>query len=222
MKPLYAMMVDLSDTCCLIVGGGMVAERKMKALLEANANIIVVSPSATAGIQKCALHNQITWHQRAYLPTDVEGCKLVIAATNEKGTNKQVYLDATNRDLWINVVDDLTLCNFTVPSVVQRGNLQISVSTNGTSPSLAKRIKAELEEMYGEDYAFYLSLMEGIRVIVKRDVTDEKQRSRIFAELSSSYWIESFRDNPLYALKRLQQWIEEEKGRDEIEKSHCG
>lgn len=222
MKPFYAMMVDLTDKSCLIVGGGMVAERKINALLEANASVIVVSPSVTTGIQKYTLQNRITWHPRCYLSGDGEGCSLVIAATNLKEINRQVYLDATKRNQWINVVDDPKLCNFTVPSVMRRGNLQISVSTQGTSPSLAKRIKAELEEIYGDDYGFYLSLMEGIRVIVKRDLSDVKQRSAILRELSSPHWIESFRDNPLSALKRLQQWIDEKKGERGNEKSYCG
>lgn len=221
MEKYYAMMVDLTGRRCLIVGGGVVAERKMKSLIEAKANVMIVSPVVTPAIQKSALNNEVTWQPREYTLADGEGCMLVIAATNSQEVNEHVYRDAMKRDQWINVVDNAELCNFTLPSVVRRGNLQISISTSGTSPSLAKRIKAELEESYGEDYAFYLSIMEGIRIIVKRDIANKKKRSEILTELSSPYWLRSFRENPLAALKRLQQWIEEQKGGVGNERVQC-
>lgn len=196
MKPLYAMMVDITGRRCLVVGGGPVAERKAAALLEAGALVKVVSPSATPLIQKWALLGRVEWKNRPYAPTDGIGCFLVIAATDDNQTNEAIYRDAKERGQWINVVDQPELCNFTVPSTVKRGPLQIAISTGGASPSLAKKIRQDLEKSFGEEYERYLGLLQEMREKVRAEVKDPRLRYSLMKELVSDEWLIECRRDP--------------------------
>ena len=143
----YAMMIDLRGKPCLVVGGGKVAGRKVKTLIDAGAHVKVVSPAITPMIKYWALSRKVEWFARPYQQEDGAGQFLVVAATDDPGVNRTVYCHAKMRDQWINVVDQPGLCNFTIPAVLTRGKLQIAISTQGASPSVAKKIRRELEGM---------------------------------------------------------------------------
>ncbi|TCS96527.1 precorrin-2 dehydrogenase/sirohydrochlorin ferrochelatase family protein [Hazenella coriacea] len=210
MKHYYPMMVDLSARRCLVVGGGVVAERKVLSLVEAKADVIVVSPQVTSRLEQLALVGQIRWICRPYQSEDGLDSFLVIAATDRQEVNVEVHQDASQRRQWINVVDRPDLCNFTVPSSVKRGKLQISISTSGASPSLAKKIRHELEDVYGDEYHLYLDLMQEVREWIQREVPDHKRRAQLMKELVSDEWIERCRTHPNEVRMMMFYWIDQQ------------
>lgn len=209
MTQRYAMMVDLKRRPCLVVGGGRVAERKAKSLIESGAHVKLVSPTATPRIKEWAFAGTIDWINRTYREEDNDNQFLVIAATNNKNVNRQVHQAAILRKQWVNVADQPELCNFTVPATVRRGNLQIHISTNGACPAVTKKIRCELEEIYGGEYELYLDLMQEIRKIIQVKVTDDRLRYRLLKELVSEQWVRLCREEPTEARDKMLNWLEE-------------
>lgn len=209
MSQRYAMMVDLKRRPCLVVGGGRVAERKAKSLIESGAHVKLVSPTATPRIREWAFAGEIDWLNRTYRKEDNDNQFLVIAATNDKNVNRQVHQAAILRKQWVNVADQPELCNFTVPATVRRGNLQIHISTNGACPAVTKKIRCELEEIYGGEYELYLDLMQEIRKIIQMKVTDNRLRYQLLKELVSEQWIRLCREEPTEARDKMLNWLEE-------------
>lgn len=209
MTQRYAMMVDLKRRPCLVVGGGRVAERKAKSLIDSGAHVKLVSPTATPRIKEWAFAGTIDWINRTYREEDNDNQFLVIAATNNKNVNRQVHQAAILRKQWVNVADQPELCNFTVPATVRRGNLQIHISTNGACPAVTKKIRCELEEIYGGEYELYLDLMQEIRKIIQVKVTDDRLRYRLLKELVSEQWVRLCREEPTEARDKMLNWLEE-------------
>jgi precorrin-2 dehydrogenase / sirohydrochlorin ferrochelatase len=209
MRHYYAMMVDLSGCACLIIGGGAVAERKASSLLQAGAKVVIVSPTVTPLLEGWAEQGRVEWRPRSYRTEDGKNCALVIAATNHLKINRLIYQDAKARGQWINVVDQPELCNFAVPATIPRGKLQISVSTGGASPMLAKKIRRELEGKYGKEYELYLDLMQEVRYRLQQEVKDLRLRYHLFKELTSDRWIDHCRTHPEQVREWIWQWIDQ-------------
>jgi len=154
MNNLFPAFLKLAGGPCLVVGGGAVAERKIRGLLASGAAVTVVAPEITPTIAGWASEGRIRLHKRPYRQGDVAGCLLAIAATNQRAVNRQVYQEAREQNILVNVVDDPPLCSFFYPAIYQDGDLKIAVSTNGKSPALAKRIrdriKGQIEGQYGQ------------------------------------------------------------------------
>lgn len=208
MRQPYAMMIDLRGKPCLVVGGGKVAGRKVKTLIDAGAHVKVVSPAITPMIKYWALSRKVEWFARPYQQEDGAGQFLVVAATDDPGVNRTVYCHAKMRDQWINVVDQPGLCNFTIPAVLTRGKLQIAISTQGASPSVAKKIRRELEDAYGEEYELYLDLVQEMRQKIQAQVTEKRIRYQLYKELASDRWIEACRRNPDGVHREMAEWLE--------------
>ncbi|MCH5584666.1 bifunctional precorrin-2 dehydrogenase/sirohydrochlorin ferrochelatase [Shimazuella sp. AN120528] len=204
----YPMMVDLQEKNVLVVGGGKVAERKIRSLLPTGANIMVVSPTITDEIRRLAKQKRIQLQLREYQSPDGNDCFFVIAATNQALVNLQIYEDAQKRNQWINVVDQPSLCNFTVPSVFKRGKLTISVSTEGASPSLSKQIRHDLESQFGDEYALLLEITQEIRSKLQWEIDDSQTRYRLMKELVNDRWIEVCRLRPQSARSEMLDWID--------------
>lgn len=156
-------LTNLHRVLCVVIGGGNVAERKVSSLLEAGASIKVVSPRLTTGLQQLADRGQLDYISREYQSGDLDGAFLAIAATGDPATNRAVAGEAAARRTLINVVDDLQLCNFTVPATLSRGALTISVSTGGKSPALAAHVKKQIEDMWGPEYAGFAEILGDLR-----------------------------------------------------------
>lgn len=186
MHHLFPINLNLRDRKCLVVGGGSVAERKVRGLLQCGADIWVVSPELTEYLQKLAEEDAINVVNRQYTTDDLHGCSLVISAVDDSAVNSRVADDCFERNIPVNVVDDPARCSFTVPSVLRRGSLCVTVSTDGKSPLLARKIRERLEELFGEEYAEFLDLMGEIRSRVLRDVPDRETRRKIFGCLIDS------------------------------------
>jgi precorrin-2 dehydrogenase/sirohydrochlorin ferrochelatase len=179
-------LVGLADRRCVVVGGGEVAQRKVESLLEAGAErVVVISPRLTHKLKMLRQANRIEHRPRGYRQGDLEGAFVVIAATGDPDVNRDVWQEAQERRLLINVVDDPHHCNFFVPSVVRRGDLTISISTGGQDPALSARLRQELEPRFGREYAAFLEIAGALRDRVGRELSG-RARSRFWYALSDS------------------------------------
>src|SRR5262249_3195548 len=151
--PFYIACLRLTGRRCVVVGGGDVGLEKVEGLLACDADVTLIAPDAIAPLRELAQEGSIGWEQRPYATGDLEATFMVIAATSETGVNIPVFEDAERRAMLVNVVDVPPLCNFILPAIVRQGPLAIAISTAGASPALAKRLKREIGEAYGEPYA---------------------------------------------------------------------
>lgn len=172
----YPINLNIKDKKCVVIGGGIIATRKIKSLLAAQAQVFVISPQVTSIIQTLIDNQKINYIARDYQAGDIKGCFLVICATNNKAVNKMIAEEAESLGLLFNVIDDSTDSNFTVPAVIRRNDLLLTVSTNGKSPAVAKQIKAELSLIYGEEYGYFLNLIAKYRQELKTKVKTSKER----------------------------------------------
>jgi precorrin-2 dehydrogenase/sirohydrochlorin ferrochelatase len=205
----YAILLDLDGKGCVIVGGGRVAERKIAALLEANAYVTVISPEVTPVISKWMEQGQLKGILDVYDSQYSMEAFLVIAATDSAEVNERVYIDAIARGQLINRVDCQEQSNFIVPALVRRGKLSIAVSTSGASPSLAAEIRQKLEHEYGEEYELYVNFLGELRSLVQEQVKDSQERKRILKEVLELDVLASIRDGSFNKEQFLEQLLEE-------------
>ncbi len=192
MPAYYPIYLDIKDKRCVVVGGGEVAYRKALVLKEAGAEVIVIAPEF---YEKFSAEKDVALLRQGYSGECLQGAFLVIAATNDKEINQKIWEDAQRHGLLVNVVDQPELCNFIVPSVVNRGELQISISTGGASPALAKRIRQELESLFGPEYSELTQLLSKLRPMVISSIKDEDKRRQVFGLLSSPKILTTIRQN---------------------------
>jgi len=176
---LFPIFLKLSGRACLVVGAGRIALSKIESLIHAGANVHVLAPKALPEIQRLAREGAVRWTQRKYEVGDASGAFLVIAATDIAEINHSVYREAFHLGILCNVVDDPPYCDFYFPSVVQRGPLQIAISTEGESPAVAHRLRRELDAALPADLGPWLQEMGRLR----REVRAEHEASRERTEL---------------------------------------
>ncbi len=160
---LFPIFLKLDGRPCLIVGAGNVALEKISSLLQAGASIRVVAPAACEAVEKLFAESQITLERRSFEEADLEGQTLVVTATNSKDVNRAVFLASQRRGLLCNSVDDPPNCDYYFASIVQRGSLQIAISTTGESPALAQRLRREIDAQLPNDMARWLKDLGGLR-----------------------------------------------------------
>jgi precorrin-2 dehydrogenase/sirohydrochlorin ferrochelatase len=194
----YPVMIRLQGKKAVVVGGGRVAERKVGALLEADADVTVISPTLTAVLSDWAAVGFVTWQKKEFEPGDTAGAFLVIAATNNSELNQLVRQSVPMHTL-ISVVDDPEHSTFLVPSYFRKGRLTVCVSTSGSSPSLAKKIKEELAAQLDDTYEEYAEFLYRCRQIIKQEVPDSQKRQAILAKLL---------EEPFVRLSRTKQYGE--------------
>jgi siroheme synthase-like protein len=183
----YPLFLDLTGKICVVVGGGRVADRKARALLVSGARLRVVSPHMGKSIR--ALHDtqKIELIERVYEPRDLKGATLVFAATNDVQTNLRVSQDARKKQIPVNVADSPDLCDFIVPAVVRQGPIVIAISTSGTVPMLARRLREEIERQLPKDLARYALKVGKLRKLLMERVGDRKKRQKILKEISAAH-----------------------------------
>ena len=186
----YPAYLDLRDRPCLVIGGGAVAERKALSLLEAGAEVTVVSPVLTPKLKELSVSGKITHRQKNFDEQDLSGEFLAIAATDSSEVNIQAAHACKKRHMLVNVAAPPEESTFIVPSVLERGELLIAVSTSGASPALSQKIRRELEHRYGPEYELFLGKLSALRARVLEEVPDEQERGRIFHALVDSDAIE--------------------------------
>jgi precorrin-2 dehydrogenase/sirohydrochlorin ferrochelatase len=171
------MFLKLAGRLCLVVGAGSVAESKIEGLLPTGARIRVVAPQATPGIAAWAAQGRLSWEQRKFQTADLDGAFLVISATSSPQVNAAVFRAAEARGVLCNAVDEPERCHFYYPAVVRRGRLQIAISTGGLSPSLARRLRIELEKRFGPEYGPWLEwLGEARRALLAKPLPPPRRR----------------------------------------------
>ncbi len=180
----YPIFLEVQGRVCLVAGGGAVAERKVRALLTQGAAVRVVSPTLTPTLAAEAAAGRLTHRNRPFAPADLEGAFLAFAATDDPVANAAVAAAAEAARVPVNVADDPSRSTFLVPSTFQRGEVTVAVSTGGASPALAKRLRTELEEKVGEEYAALARLLGEARREVLRRVPDPRQRQNLFSRLT--------------------------------------
>lgn len=163
MKTYPICLINLFEKRVVVIGGGQVALRKVRGLLEAGATIELISPEVDEELVELSRKGELILEQRDYQKGDLKGAFLVIAATDDTNVNHAAWEEAQQVGCLINVVDDPVHCNFILPALVRRGDLSIAVSTGGASPALARRIREELETEYGPDYGDLTALLGEVR-----------------------------------------------------------
>jgi precorrin-2 dehydrogenase/sirohydrochlorin ferrochelatase len=178
--PFYIACLKLTGRRCLVVGGGDIGLEKVEGLLACDGNVVLVAPDAHPALQDLAAEGSIEWLRREYRPEDLEGTFMVIAATDDSEINIGVYRDAERRAMLVNVVDVPPLCNFILPAILRTGPLAIAISTAGASPALAKRMKREVGELFGEEYARLAVLLNEVRGWAKGTLPTYQDRKAFF------------------------------------------
>jgi precorrin-2 dehydrogenase / sirohydrochlorin ferrochelatase len=181
--PFYIACLKLSSRKCLVVGGGEIGLEKVEGLLACDAEVTLVAPAANDELRALAAEGSITWQQREYAPTDLEGTFMVIACTDDTEVNIRVFDDAEKRAMLVNIVDVPPLCNFILPAIVRTGPLAIAISTAGASPALAKRMKREVSELFGEEYARLAIMLNDARGWAKGTLPTYQDRKLFFESI---------------------------------------
>src|SRR4051794_1951996 len=163
MTTYYPVCLDLRDRPCVVIGGGSVAARKVTGLLDCGARVTIVAPALAPALETLAQQGQIKIHRRPYAEGDLAGAALAIAATDARDVNARVAAEARARGVWLNAADDSEHCDFILPAVIRRGDLQIAISTGGRSPALARRVREDLEQRLPAGYADLLPLLADLR-----------------------------------------------------------
>lgn len=182
---LFPIFLKLQGRLVIVIGGGIVAEGKIPGLLAAGAHVRVVSPSITPAIAEQVRKREIDWLPKTFAPDDLSGAHLVIAATSAPGVNETVFREAESRGLLCNAVDDIEHCHFYYGSIVQRGDLQIAISTSGKSPALAQRLRKELEAQFGSEYEVWLEWLGAIREFLRASNSDADSNKTLLHHLAS-------------------------------------
>jgi precorrin-2 dehydrogenase/sirohydrochlorin ferrochelatase len=170
----------------VVVGGGPVAERKVRRLLEAKAAVTVVSPVVTGPLRRMAATGRLVLQSRPVCAADLRGAFLVFAATDDPAVNRRVAETAVRRGALVNVADDPAACSFLVPAIVRRGELTVAVSTGGGSPALAKRLRERLEATLGPEYDAFLAALRELRRRARRVIPDSRARQGLYRRAVAS------------------------------------
>lgn len=191
-----------------MVGGGVVALRKVEGLLRCGAEVVVISPELSPELAARVRERRVEHQPREFRAEDLEGAFLVVAATDEASVNAQVFEEAERRGLLVNAVDDPERCNFIVPSTIQRGPITVAIATGGASPALARHLREHLERSVGPEYGALAALMGELRAEVKRVHADEAARRRVWQRILDSEVIDLLREGrPEAARERARQCI---------------
>jgi siroheme synthase-like protein len=189
---LFPIFVKLLGRLVVVVGGGEIAAGKIEGVLRAGARVRVIAPEIHASFAEPIRSRKIEWLPRKYAAGDLDGATLVIAATSAPGVNASVFREAEARGILCNAVDDIDNCHFYYGSIVQRGDLQIAISTNGKSPALAQRLRQELEQQFGPEYEVWLEWLGAARELLRASDGGTETNKQMLHQLASKPMYERF------------------------------
>lgn len=185
-KPYYPVFLDLEGRLCVVIGGGPVAEGKVLGLLESGARILVVAPNLTPALAELDRKGRFERRERTYRQGDLKGAFLAIAATNDRAVHERVAAEAKQRNVLLNVVDDVPLCQFIAPSIARKGDLTVAVSTGGAAPVLAVRLRQQIEKLLRPEHARFLEIAATLRQPLARRYPDFAERRDLWYRLVDS------------------------------------
>src|SRR5712692_3948256 len=189
---LLPIFVKLRDRLVVVVGGGAIAQGKIEGLLAAEARVRVVAPQVTPAISQWISQGKVEWQAKTFASADLDDAFLAIAATSAPGVNEAVFNEADARGILCNAVDHIERCHFYYGSVVQRGDLQIAISTNGKSPALAQRLRVQLEKQFGPEYEGWLEWLGAARELLRAASSDPESNKKLLHQLASQPAFELF------------------------------
>lgn len=192
-RRFYPILVDLRGKKALVVGGGNIAHRKIVPLLDCGASVEVIAKELSSPVAALLEQGLIRWEHQEFSEEHLGGAFLVIAATDDADLNRRISERAQQRGLLVNAVDQPSECNFIFPSILRRGDLVVAISTSGQSPAFAKKIREDLEEQFGEEFASFLALMGCVRDRVLSLGLSQEKNKEIFEALISSNLFRSIR-----------------------------
>ncbi len=189
---LLPIFVKLRDRLVVVVGGGAIAQGKIEGLLAAEARVRVVAPQVTPAISQWISQGKVEWQAKTFASADLDDAFLAIAATSAPGVNEAVFNEADARGILCNAVDDIEHCHFYYGAVVQRGDLQIAISTNGKSPALAQRLRLLLEKEFGPEYELWLEWLGAARELLRAGDNSADSKKVLLHHLASEPMFERF------------------------------
>jgi precorrin-2 dehydrogenase/sirohydrochlorin ferrochelatase len=204
MSKFYPIHLNVTGKKCVIIGGGKVAYRKVRSLKESGADVVVVSPEVCPEMVN---EEGLVLIKKEYEECFLDGALLVIAATDNETINKKVTLDAERRNIIVNVVDYPERCSFIVPSTINRGDLCISISTGGASPAVSKRIREELETVFGKEYEEYLDLLTKMRSLAMSSIENRVERRKVLQRLAKKDIFDAVKDEGVRAVEAKMREI---------------
>ncbi|MDJ0782972.1 MAG: bifunctional precorrin-2 dehydrogenase/sirohydrochlorin ferrochelatase [Desulfosarcinaceae bacterium] len=191
----YPLCIDLDGRTCLVVGGGRVGARKVKRLLASGARVTVISPKMTADLEALGSHERLTLEKRPYSALDMKDAFLVFAATNDGALNRRIRQEAARQRILCNIADQPELCDFILPAVVNQGDLTLAITTAGSSPALAKRLRRQLASQFGPEYARLTALLGAIRRRLLAEGHDPDGHRQRFNALLDGGLLELLKEN---------------------------
>ena len=206
----YPIFLNLQGRRIVVVGGGEVAERKIESLLDTGASIVVISPEVTPAIASLFRQNRIEICNRTYSSGDCAGAALVFSATGDPEISRAVHAEAAALGVFVNTADQPSQCRFIMPAVVRRGDIGVAISTSGTSPALAARLRRKISGVIGPEYARLAQLLSRARPGIRRKVQAEAKRKDLHYRIIDSDIISLLKINDIaLAERRLKEIIED-------------
>lgn len=192
--PYYPIYIDIEDRSVLIVGGGTVCARKAETMMRYGARVTIVSPEITDEIAAWEQAGVLAVQRKMYAESDLEGASMVIASTDDQCVNARVARDCRRRRIPVNVVDVTHLCEFIVPAIIEKGSIQIAVSTGGKSPAIARTIREDLQKAIGPEYTEVNDLLGTLRKSAKKVLPTDVDRKRFFDGIIASGILDLLRE----------------------------
>jgi len=200
---VYPIFLNVCGRPCRVVGGGEIALQKVRSLLEADAEVRVISPELVPEIEAMAADGRVEVVRRGYRSGDLEGAFLAYAATDDDAVHERIAEEARSRGVLLNVVDRTQWCDFIVPSIARRGDLVVGVSTSGSSPAMARRVRLDIEEMLGPEYESAIEIFSRLRQRLAADGWSFERRKQLFDRLLDSDFLGLLRSCDSEAIDRL-------------------
>ncbi|HJW93607.1 MAG TPA: bifunctional precorrin-2 dehydrogenase/sirohydrochlorin ferrochelatase [Thermoanaerobaculia bacterium] len=192
--PYYPIYLDIEERNVVIVGGGNVCARKAETMMKYGARVTIVSPEFTDEIEQWARDGALAIKRKPYETADIEGANIVIASTDDQHVNEQIAADCRARRIPVNVVDVTPLCEFIVPAIIEKGSIQIAVSTGGKSPALARTLKEDLQRAIGPEYAEVNDVLGSLREEAKKVLPTDVDRKRFFDAIIANGILDMLRE----------------------------
>ena len=208
---MYPINLDLTGQACLVLGGGSVAERKVRRLLDEGAVVTVIAPALTPALQILAEEHQLSWQRRTYQPGDETTFFLIICATDDEAVSQDVSAAAKAQGKLLNVCDVPDLCNFTLPSIVRQGDLQLTISTNVKAPAFSRWLRKHLEQHFDERYGRWMAELAAIRKEGQALLATSRARQAFWRQALTDDVMDLVENNEIDAAssllrKRLAAW----------------
>ena len=192
--PYYPIYLDIENRDVVIIGGGNVCARKAETMMKYGARVTVVAPELTDEIERWSREGCLAIRRKHYEESDLDGANIVIASTDDQSVNEKIAADCRARRIPVNVVDVTPLCEFIVPAIIEKGSIQIAVSTGGKSPALARTLKEDLHRIVGPEYAEVNDVLGTLREGAKAVLPTDVDRKRFFDGIIAAGILDMLRD----------------------------